>query len=585
MMLEDRIAAARGEREVDLLLRNAKLVNVFSGEIYDTDVAVFGGRIVGFGDYPAGETIDLEGRLLMPGFIDGHVHVESSMVRISEYARAVMPAGTTSIIVDPHEIANVMGLDGIQYMMKSAELCLLDVYFMMSSCVPATHMETAGSILTSFDISAFMTKDRVIGLAEVMNFPGVLARDTDLMDKLRLMDGQTIDGHAPGLGGRDLSAYVAAGVRSDHECTSLNEAAEKLRSGMYIMIREGSSAKNLDALLPLINDANASRIIFCTDDRHPEDLLDEGHIDSMIRRAVAAGVDPVAAVRIATLNAAEYFGLHRTGAVLPGFQADMAVIDDFESFNVHMVIKNGKLVAENGRFLEECEVSRDVSLRSSINVHWLEPEHFQIRLNDEAHSVEQGVEKRCPARVIEVIPSQIFTRKRVEEIPIIAGVAVSDSERDILKIAVIERHMASGNMGLGFVKGFGLQRGAIASSVAHDSHNIIVVGVNDSDMLAAVVQIARMRGGLCAVVDGVVVGALPLPIAGLISDEPLKSVRDRIYSLNRSAREMGSALKDPFMQLSFLALPVIPELKLTDKGLVDVDLFDTVPLWITDETV
>jgi len=427
-----------------------------------------------------------------------------------------------------------------------------------------------------------MSKDLVIGLAEVMNFPGVLTRDTDLMDKLRVMNDRPIDGHAPGLGGRDLSAYVTAGVRSDHECTGLEEAREKLRNGMYIMIREGSTAKNLDALLPLINDATARRIIFCTDDRHPGDLLDEGHIDSMIRRAVAFGVDPVTAIRIATINAAEYFGLHRTGAVLPGFRADMAVIDDFESFNVHMVIKDGRIVADEGGFLESAEIKKDVSLRSSINVHWLEPEHFQIH-REETSRKDADAESRYRARVIEVVPSQIITRKRVEEIPVISGVAVSDPERDILKIAVIERHMASGNMGLGFVKGFGLHRGAIASSVAHDSHNIIVVGVNDSDMLAAVVQIARMRGGFTAVVDGVVVGALPLPVAGLISDEPLISVRDRITSLNRTAREMGSVLDDPFMQLSFLALPVIPELKLTDKGLVDVDLFETVPLWLSEK--
>ncbi len=581
-MLEERIAAARGERECDLLLVNARLVNVFAGEIYDTSVAIFDGGVAGFGNYPARETIDLEGRFLTPGFIDGHVHIESSMVQVSEFAKAVMPAGTTSVVVDPHEIANVMGLDGIRYLMKSAALCPLDVYFMMSSCVPATHMETAGSTLTSFDISAFMSKDLVIGLAEVMNFPGVLTRDTDLMDKLRVMNDRPIDGHAPGLGGRDLSAYVTAGVRSDHECTGLEEAREKLRNGMYIMIREGSTAKNLDALLPLINDATARRIIFCTDDRHPGDLLDEGHIDSMIRRAVAFGVDPVTAIRIATINAAEYFGLHRTGAVLPGFRADMAVIDDFESFNVHMVIKDGRIVADEGGFLESAEIKKDVSLRSSINVHWLEPEHFQIH-REETSRKDADAESRYRARVIEVVPSQIITRKRVEEIPVISGVAVSDPERDILKIAVIERHMASGNMGLGFVKGFGLHRGAIASSVAHDSHNIIVVGVNDSDMLAAVVQIARMRGGFTAVVDGVVVGALPLPVAGLISDEPLISVRDRITSLNRTAREMGSVLDDPFMQLSFLALPVIPELKLTDKGLVDVDLFETVPLWLSEK--
>jgi adenine deaminase len=564
--LETLIAVARGEEPVDLLLKGAQLVNVLAGEIHPADIAIHGGRVVGFGEYQAREVVQLGGRFVCPGFMDAHVHLESSMVQPSEFARAVVPRGTTAVVCDPHEIANVLGLEGVRYMLDASEGLSLHVYVMAPSCVPATHMESAGAELTAADIAQLLAHERVLGLAEMMNFPGVLFRVPKVLEKLEIAGDRPVDGHAPGLSGLDLNAYVAAGVRSDHECTDLEEAREKLRRGMHIMIREGTTARNLHSLLPLVTPLNARLCHFCTDDRHPETLLREGHIDDLVRKAIAWGLDPVIAIQVATVNTAEYFRLRNVGAVAPGYRADLLVLDDLETVQVAQVYAAGELVADGGEFLVPPADVPHVPIRSSVRV--------DAAALDLTIPAGEGL-----ARVIGAIPEQVVTDALRLEPTTEDGHVVSDPSRDLLKMAVVERHHGTGRVGLGLVTGVGLQRGAIASSVAHDSHNIVVIGANDADMRAAVAAIVDMGGGQVAVSGGLVQAACPLPIAGLMSDRPLEEVHDQVGSLTQAAHDLGCVLPDPLMTLSFLALPVIPALKLTDQGLVDVIKFELVPLF------
>jgi adenine deaminase len=568
--LEESIRAALGEGKVDLLIKNGRVVNVFSGQIERKDVAIFDGKIVGFGDYRAKKVIDVKGDFLCPGLIDGHVHIESSMVTIPQFVRAILPNGTTSVIIDPHEIANVMGLKGIRFMAECARGIPLNVFMMAPSCVPATHMETSGAILHSNEIKSLLTEPWVIGLAEMMNFPGVIYRDPEVLKKIEQAKGRRIDGHAPLLSGKLLNAYLTAGIRSDHECTTLKEAKEKLANGMWIMIREGSTARNLRDLLPLVSPRNSRHLLFVTDDRHPKELLEEGHINSIVRQAIRWGTDPILAIQMATLNASEYFRLDDLGAIAPGYRADLITFDHLGKFQIRKVFKDGVLVAEDGEV-----VSRPIGVsslskkgvQSSVRIKDIKSGAFVIRSN------------QLLAKVIQLIPDQIVTKKVIKKIVLKDGVALPNMKEDILKIAVMERHRATGNVGTGFVQGFGLKRGAIGSSVAHDSHNLVIVGTADEDMLKAAMTIRKMGGGLAVVSEGKVLASLPLPIAGLMTDAPVSRVHLQMEALHRAAKSLGCKLPDPFMTLSFISLPVIPELKITDKGLVDVNQFEIVPLF------
>lgn len=565
------VAVAAGRQPADLLLKNARVVNVFSGQIEETAIAIHMGRIAGTGPLLAVKEIDLKGRFVAPGFIDAHVHIESSMVSVHSFAQAVLPCGTTAVVADPHEIANVLGTDGIDFMMQASEDLPLRVYFGLPSCVPATLMETSGAHLEAHDLKPYMDHPRVVALGEVMNFPGVVAGDRPLLAKIQAAraHGLAVDGHAPGLSGRDLQAYVASGVGSDHECTQLAEAREKLALGMHIMVREGTGARNLDALVPLIDAETMHRMMWCTDDRHLEDILTEGHIDGLLRRVIAQGVDPVFAIRMATIVPARYFNLNDLGAVAVGKRADLVVFSDLSCPNIEQVYANGKIVAENGRVCTPFKLPQSTALPNVMNVS----------CNDLNFAVDAQSDRM---HVIRLVDGQIITRRKIMDARIVDGRAEADPQRDLLKMAVVERYSGKGRTGIGFVQGMGLTNGALASSVAHDAHNLVVVGTNDEDMKQALTAVVEMGGGLALAADGRVRERLALPIAGLMSAGPVEEITAGLQSLTEGARQLGCPLTDPVMTLSFLALPVIPALKLTDHGLVDVDRFEVISLF-TDE--
>ncbi|MBZ5496636.1 MAG: adenine deaminase [Acidobacteriia bacterium] len=567
MELAQIIKLARGAEPAEILLTNARIVNVYTGETYPAEIALADGRIAGIGTgYTARQVMDLGGRYVCPGFIDAHVHIESAMVPPYEFARAVVARGTTTVIIDPHEIANVLGLEGIRYIFDAAKYNPLSVYVMMPSCVPATDMETAGAYLRWYDISHYLSDPWVLGLGEMMNFPGVVFGDEEVLNKLRGFEEGIRDGHAPGLTGRDLVSYVAAGIGSDHESTTVEEMREKLRLGMVIFIREATNAHNLLSLIPGLTVANGPRVCFCTDDRQPADLLNEGHIDFLIRTAIAQGVSPFMAIAMATLNTSNYFRLFDRGGIAPGKRADLVVFSDLQNIRAEMVFRGGRLAAQDGKVIPWERPLKAPVLRSSMNINW---ERVNLRIPAQGRR----------GRIIGVIPGQLITEHLLEDLPIDAGEVVCDPGHDVAKIAVIERHQATGNFGLGLVRGIGLQRGAIASTVAHDSHNIIVVGVDDASIMNAAHGVADMRGGMVAIEGERVLARLPLPIAGLMSDQPIEAVRDQMEDLILAAHQLGSPLRDPFTAMSFLALPVIPSLKITDKGLVDVGRFQIVSLF------
>jgi len=575
MKLTRFLPVARGDEPADLLLRNAQVIDVFTGEITEADVAIAEDTIVGVGlTYDADEEIDLQGRYICPGLIDAHVHIESSMATPPYFARAVLPRGTTTVVTDPHEIANVAGADGISYMLDVSKGLPLTVLVNLPSCVPATHMATAGAELTADDLVQLADRPRVVGLAEFMNVPGLVLGDPQALAKIEAFRDDVIDGHSPELSGKWLQAYVGAGPGSDHECTTPEEMMEKLRLGMYVFLREATGAKNLRDLLPAVTRENSRRCGFCTDDRHPSDLLDEGHVDYLLRVAIAEGLDPITAIRMATLNVAEWFRLHDRGAIAPGRRADLVVFSELDDFHAEMVFAGGQLAARQGKPVGKWPVpSVDASaVRGTVNVDW-KALSFAVPVPDVRTEVVE-------ARVIGLVPDQIVTRHLVKQIPVRNGQAVSDVDRDILKLAVVERHRGTGNVGLGFVHGLGLRQGALAGSVGHDAHNLIVAGCDDGSMMTAARAVGKLGGGLVAAVDDRVLAQVPLPVGGLMSDQPLETIRRQMDELVGTARDLGSPLHDPLMTLGFLALEVIPSLKLTDQGLVDVEAFDLVPLFV-----
>lgn len=571
--MQSLIAVSRGDAPADLLLTGGKLVNVLSGEIYPAEVVIYGDRIAAVsenkGEYQAKETIDLQGQYMAPGFIDAHLHVESSMLLPAEFANAVLPHGTTSVVSDPHEIANVHGLEGIRYMLAASAGLALRVFVMLSPCVPATDMETAGASLSAEDLASLIDEPGVLGIAEMMNYPGVAGGSEDMLHKASLghRAGLRVDGHAPMLSGRNLQAYIAAGISSDHESVSAVEALEKLRNGMQVLIREGSTAKNLDALLPIVNEKRARFCSFATDDKQPDDLQKEGHLDHIIRRAIALGLDPLLALQMATVNTARHYGLNDLGVIAPGYLADLVTFADVGDLRVSRTFASGRLVAEGGRILIP-QLSTTSPPTNKVLAPGLTESSFAIPANGKH------------AHIIGVIPEQIVTRNLIEEVTTQNGSVAAAPERDILKIAVVERHKATGHVGVGLVKGFGLREGALASSVAHDSHNVVIVGATDAEMLRAAQTILELGGGICAVRGEHLLGRFPLPVAGLMSAGSLENARESIASLLEAARILGCTLTNPYMAMAFLALPVIPQLKLTDMGLVDVTAFSLCPLFV-----
>ncbi len=567
--MKARSEVARGARPAQLLLKGGRVLDLFTREIKEAPVAVLGSTIAGVGSgYSRGdEVIDLAGGLIIPGLVDAHIHIESTLLLPAHFAAAVLPHGTAAVIADPHEIANVLGEAGVAFFLRAADNLPLDIFFMASSCVPATSMETAGGELAPEQVERLLDHPRVLGLAEMMNFPGVINGDAAVALKIAAAHRRNlpVDGHLPGIGGRELQAYAGAGISTDHECVSVAEALEKVGLGMKVIIREGSAARNLAGLLPAVKAAGSRNFMLCSDDKEAAEILSAGHMDEILRRAVALGYDPLDAVEMATLNPAQHYGLCRRGAVAPGYRADLAVIDNLEDFNVRLMIKDGRIVAREGRVVAEMSPHPvDESVLGTVRLPGpLQAADFEIKAGPGT------------VPVIGVVPDQIITEKlALEPLRSVEGAVRADPGRDIIKLAVVERHRRSGRIAVGLVKGLGLHRGAVASSVAHDSHNIIVAGVEEAAMAAAVNELARAGGGFVAV-DGNsrVLSLLPLPVAGLISTEPAEKVASALEKVTSAARSLGAMPQNPFLTLSFLALPVIPHLKITDRGLFDVDTF------------
>ena len=554
--LNHKLAVARGEQPAELLFKNGRVVNVLSGEIHEANLAVEDGRIIGLGDYKGRKTIDLRGACIAPSLIDGHFHVESSQLTAPEFARAVVHHGTGAVVIDPHEYANVLGLDGIRYVLESSKNLPLDFFIMLPSCVPATALETSGARITADDLGLMIADERVAGVAELMNYPGVYLGQKSELAKIAVGKGKAVDGHAPGLRGKNLNAYALAGVRSDHESTGLEEAREKLRLGLHILLREGSTERNLVDLLPLINPHNAVNCSFATDDKLAGDLVAEGHIDHMVRQSIRHGLPPITALQIASINTARHYRLQNLGAIAPRYWADFIIFDSLKKFAVRQTWKKGVLVAEDGKYLARTTAATPLP-RGTMNLRY------------QVSDLEVKAARSRKMRVIEIVPNQIVTRQVIVAPKIENGRAVPDTGRDLLKLVVVERHRATGNVGVGFVRGFQLKNGALASTVAHDAHNVVVVGTNDADICRAIQALEQLQGGQVAVRNGRVTAELGLPVAGLVSDRPLEEIIGRLEALNAEARAMGCKLEAPFMTLSFLSLSPIPALKLTDQGLID----------------
>lgn len=558
---------ARGDEKASMVLKNCQVVNVLNGQIEEGDIAIENGLIVGVGSYQGKLELDMEHQYVCPGFIDGHVHIESSLLTPSQFSKLVMPLGTTTVVADPHEIANVCGIAGIEYMLNASADIPMDVYIMLPSCVPSTEFEVAGATLLARDLKALIDHKRVLGLGEMMNYPGVIQGNAMVHDKLDMMKNRHIDGHAPRVTGKDLNAYIAAGVKTDHECTTKEELLEKVGKGMYVHLREGSATRNLDALLSGVTDANSRRLMFCTDDKQPMDILDEGHIDHNVRRAIELGLSPITAIQMASLNTAECYGLRKKGAIAPGYEADLLVLSDLTTVKVEQVYKKGVLVADDHEALFDVEPVKDDRVLNTIHLDHVDDINLDL-------AIESGI-----AKVIGLINHEIITTSVVRKVDVAQGKFVHNDKLDLLKLAVIERHQGTGNVGLGLVEGYGLRHGAIGLSIAHDSHNIIVIGDNDADMHLAVQCLKDHTGGMCICMDGKVLDILQLEVGGLMTDAPMMTVVEKIEGMNRLATDMGVNKNiEPFMTLAFLALPVIPALKLTDRGLFDVLKFDFVDI-------
>lgn len=569
--LERRIDVASGKKVADLVLKNGRIINVFTEEILEADIAIVDDKIAGIGEYKGREEIDLKGKYVAPGFIDGHVHIESSMVTPGQFAKAIVPHGTTTIIADPHEIANVCGLDGIEYMLGESKNIPLDVFIMLPSCVPSTSFENSGAKLLANDLGKMIDRERILGLGEVMDYPAVINSNKGIIDKIKIAGNKIKDGHGPNIRDKELNAYITAGIKTEHECTTLEEMVDRLRLGMYIHIREGSAARNLDTLIKGINKSNLRRILFCTDDRHPEDILSNGHIDNNVKLAVKNGIEPIAAIKMATLNAAECYRLYDRGAVAPGYLADLIVIDDLKTFNISKVFKGGKSVVDDGRILFEVKTKTNVKVLNTVKLNQITKDMLQIKLDCDI------------VNVIRLVPHSLITKKEIRKVAVENGYFKFHDKLDILKLVVIERHRGTGNIGLGLVEDFKLRNGAIASTIAHDSHNLIVVGDNDDDILLAIDEVRKIGGGITLCSKGKILKSLPLPIAGLMSDKNLEDVNEELKDMKKLASEMGVNEEiDPFMTLAFLALPVIPEIKLTDVGLFDVTKFDFIDITVNN---